>query len=103
MQELGKMTANSKNSKETRISNTAKKAVSKRKRAEGKKTVSRTRTAATSHTVSGTRTAEKSWFISDKSGKRNSAWTLAKRRDDFDCLRPHCCEYGFLSCFVAQV
>ena len=43
-----KMTANSKNSKETRISNTAKKAVSKRKRAGGKKTVSRTRTAATS-------------------------------------------------------
>ena len=53
------MTANSKNSKETRISNTAKKTAGKRKRAGGKKTVSRTRTAATSHTVSGTRTAEK--------------------------------------------
>ena len=33
------MTANSKNSKETRISNTAKKAVSKRKRAGGKKSL----------------------------------------------------------------
>ena len=36
------MTADSKNSKETRISNTAKKTASKRKRAGGKKTVSRT-------------------------------------------------------------
>ena len=44
------MTANSKNSKETRISNTAKKAASKRKRAGGKKTVSRTRTAAMTRT-----------------------------------------------------